>query len=211
MKKARRALGRRWLMASALLAVTGSPAPLYAQTARDLPRAAVLVTFGAMRPLEPAVRTLYPGSFVPVTVEGEFHLRSGFFVFGGARFLSKNGEVVFNVPPAPEERFPLRVSLPSVRVGGGFAFPWRKWLLSARAGLSYTRYEETWTTADEPAVTGHTYGVIAQGGADYRVYKRLWAVGRLEYSYTPMDETRQVFPTFDLSGISVSGGVAVRF
>jgi len=211
MKKATRARARHWLMAGVLLAITSGPAPLRAQTTSKPPRAAVLVTFGAMRPLESAVRGLYRGAFVPVTIEGDFHLLRNLFVFGSARFLGRNGEVVFNMPPAPEERFPLRVSLPSVRMGGGVAFPWQKWLFSAGAGLSYTRYEEKWTTEDIPVATGHIYGVIAQGGVDYRVYKRLWAVGRFEYSYTPMDETRQVFPTFDLSGISVSGGVAVRF
>ena len=202
---------RNWMIGGALLAVAGTPEPLRAQTQAEQPRVAVLVTFGAMRPLEAGVRELYRGAFVPVTVEGDVYLLRYFFVFGSARFVRKDGEVVFNMPPAPEERYPLRVSLPSVRVGGGIAFPRQRWLFSAGAGLSYTRFEEEWAAAEEPAVTGHTFGIVAHGGVDYRVFKRLWAVGRFEYSYTPMDETRQVFPTFDLSGISVSGGMAVRF
>jgi len=146
-----------------------------------------------------------------VTVEGDFFVRRPFFVFGSARFVAKDGEVVFDMPPAPVERFPLRVSLRSIRVGGGVAFQRQRWLFSAGAGLSYTSFKEEWDAVEGPAATGRTVGVVAHGGVDYQVFKRLWAVGRVEYSYTPVDGTREVFPSFDLSGVSVSGGVAVRF
>jgi Outer membrane protein beta-barrel domain len=202
---------RPGVAAALLLLATLAPVPLLAQTAEKPPRAAVLATLGAMWPTEAAVSELYNGAFMPVTIEADVRIYRWLFVFGGAQFYGKDGEVVFNLPPAPEERFPLRVSTASVRFGGGIAYPRRKWIVSAAAGLSYTHFEERWTTEDVPTVTGQTLGFVVQGGVDYRIFKRLWAVGRVEYGYTPMDETKQVVPTFDLSGFSVSGGVAVRF
>lgn len=202
---------RPGLAAALLLSATLLPVPLLAQTAEKPPRVAVLATLGAMWPTEEAVSDLYGGAFMPVTIEADVRLYRWLFAFGGAQFFGKDGEVVFNLPPAPEERFPLRVSTASARFGGGVAFPWSKWLISAAAGLSYTHFEERWTTEPIPTVTDWTLGFVIQGGADYRIFKRLWAVGRVEYAYTPMEETRQVFPTFDLSGFSLAGGAAVRF
>jgi hypothetical protein len=85
------------------------------------------------------------------------------------------------------------------------------WLVSAQGGMSITRYEEQWAAAEIPAATGHAWGFIAGGGVGCRVFGRVWAVGRVEYSYTPIDDVRQTVPTFDLSGLSVSGGVAISF
>ena len=202
---------RHWPLAVALLAAVATPAALRAQTPEDLPRVAVSVTAGVMRPLEAGVRSLYDGAFVPVTVEADVRVFGIFFVFGSGQFVSKDGEVVFDLPPAPEEHFPLRVRTSSVRVGGGVAVPWRKLLFTGAGGVSFTRFEEKWIGEDLPAATGHTRGFIVQGGAEYRVSRRFSAIGRVEYLHTPMDETRQVFPTFDLSGLSVAGGAAVRF
>lgn len=199
------------LIGAFLLAAALTPESLAAQSVPEPPRTAVLATVGAMRPLAAGVRELYEGLFVPVTVEADIRVAWKVFVFGGAQFLRKDGEVVFNLPPAPEERFPLRVSTASVRVGAGIAHPWRKWFFSAAGGLSYTRYSERWTTGEIPTATGHTVGFTVGGGADYRIFKRWWAVGRVEYACTPMDEARQTIPTFDLSGVSVSGGVGIRF
>ena len=203
--------GRARLIGAMLLAAALAPAPLGAQSAPRPPRIAVLATVGAMHPLDAGVRGLYEGPFVPVTVEADIRVAWKLFVFGGGQFIGKDGEVVFDQPPAPVERFALRVSTASLRVGGGIAHPWQRWMFSAAAGLSYTHYREQWMTEEIPAVTGYALGFIVTGGADYRIFKRLWAVGRVEYAHTPMDETRQSSPTFDLSGVSVSGGVAVRF
>jgi hypothetical protein len=195
------------LLAAAALA----PAPLLAQSAPDPPRLTVLATIGAMRPSEAPVRDLYSGTFMPITIEADVRAFWRVFVFVSGQFLGQDGEVVFNLPPAPEEHFPLRLNTSSIRIGGGVAFPLQRWLFSAQAGMSYTGYEEKWVGEELPAATGHAYGFIAEGGVDYRVYSRMWAVGRFEYSYTPIDDIRQIIPVIDLSGISVSGGVAVRF
>jgi hypothetical protein len=197
--------------AAALLATVLLPAPLGAQTPHDLPRVAVAVTAGAMQPLEVAVRDLYGGVFMPATIEADFRLTRRFFVFGSGQFLSQDGEVVFEVPPAPVEHIPLRVSTSSLRVGVGAWFPLARWVVSAAGGVSFMRCKEQWVGEDIEPATINTNGFVAQGGVEYRLSKWISAVGRVEYAYVPMDETRQLVPTFDLSGISLSGGVLVRF
>ena len=202
---------RRGLMGGMLLAAALQPAPLMAQPAPQLQRVAVLATIGAMRPSHAGVRGLYPGAFIPVTIEVDVRVLSRFFVFGSGQFAGKDGEVVFDLPPAPVEHFPLRLRTAAVRVGAGVGFPVQRWLVSGQAGLSVTRYEEEWAAEEIPAATGRAWGFIAGGGVGYRVFGRVWAVGRVEYSYTPIDEVRQTVPTFDLSGLSVSGGIAISF
>jgi hypothetical protein len=204
--------GRTCLIAVSLLTAALTPVSLAAQPVSGPPRAAILATVGAMHPLEAGVRELYRGTFVPVTVEADFRVAWQVFVFGSGQFLRKDGDVIFDVPPAAEEHFPLRLSTASVRVGGGITLPWREWLFTAAGGLSYTRYSERWTAEEEiPTATGRIPGFIVGGGVDYRILTRLWAVGRVEYAYAPMDETRQTIPAFDLSGVSVAGGVGIRF
>ncbi len=203
--------GPRGRIAVLLLASGVVPAPLLAQTAPAQARLTVLATVGAMRPSEAGVRDLYGGTFVPVTIEADIRLAGTVFVFGSGQFLDKDGEAVFSLPPAPEERFPLRVTTSSLRVGGGFAFPRRRWLIVAEGGFSYTHYSERWTTEDIPTVTGHAYGAVLAAGVDYRLGGPVWAIGRFEYAYTPTGVDTQLTPTFDLSGFSVSGGMAVRF
>ncbi len=90
-----------WMVGALLLAAILRPVPLPAQPASAPPRAAVVATVGTMHPLEGAVRQLYAGAFVPVTVEADFRVWWKFFVFGGGQFLRKDGEVVFSLPPAP--------------------------------------------------------------------------------------------------------------
>lgn len=202
-----------WAAALAAAAVAGVliDAPLQAQAPPALPRIALSVTAGATKPLEPAVRDLYSRVFLPVTVEADFRLTRRFFVFASGQFLSQDGEVVYDLPPAPVERFGLRLNTTSLRFGVGAWFPWGRWVLGAAGGMSHTRYKEKWTDAEVPAATGSAVGLVGQGGAEYRLSPWLSAVGRVEYSYVPLDETRQLLPTFDLSGVSVSGGVLVRF
>ncbi len=194
-----------------LLAAAVVPIPLLAQSAPASGRLTVLATIGAMRPSEAAVRDLYSGTFMPVTVEADIRIVRNVFIFGSGQFAAKDGEAVFDVPPAPEERFALRVSTSSLRVGGGAAFPRKRWLLLAEGGLSYTHYNEKWTTEEIPAATGHAYGLIVQAGIDYRLGGPVWAAGRFEYAYTPTGDAKQTVPTLDLSGFSVAGGMALRF
>jgi hypothetical protein len=194
-----------------LLTAAVAPAPLLAQSAPEPSRLAVLATVGAMRPSAAAVRDLYSGTFMPMTIEADVRAFWRIFVFASGQFLGKDGEIVFSLPPAPEEHFSLKLDTSSIRFGAGVAFPLKRWLVSAQAGMSYTAYEEKWIGEEIPAASGHAYGFTAAGGVDYRVYGRIWAVGRFEYSYTPIGEVLQTIPVDDLSGISVSGGVAVRF
>ncbi len=198
-------------LGAAVAACVLTAVPLEAQAPSGLPRLAVSVTAGAMRPLEAPVRDLYSSVFLPVTVEADFRLTRRFFVFASGQFLSQDGEVVYDLPPAPVERFGLTLSTTSLRFGVGAWFPWGRWVLGAAGGMSHTRYKERWADAEVPAATGSAVGLIGQGGAEYRLSPWLSAVGRVEYSHVPLDETRELVPTFDLSGVSVSGGVLVRF
>ena len=194
-----------------LLAAAFMPATLLAQPTPEPPRLTVLATIGAMRPSDTAVRDLYSGTFMPITIEADVRAFWRVFVFVSGQFLRKDGEAVFDLPPAPEERFPLRLATSSARIGGGVVFPLQRWIVSAQAGMSYTGYDEKWVGEDVPAATGHAYGFIAEGGVDWRVAGPLWAVGRFEYTYTPTGNAQQAVPAFDLSGVSLSAGVAVRF
>jgi len=197
--------------AAALATAILTTVPLEAQEPPDLRRLAVSVAAGAMKPLESGVRDLYSGVFVPVTVEADVRLTKRFFVFASGQFLSQDGEVVFDIPPAPVERFPLKLNVTSLRFGVGAWFPRGHWVVGAAGGVSHTRYKERWMDAEVPAATGSVVGLLGQGAVEYRLTKCISGVGRVEYAYVPLDETRQLVPTFDLSGVSVSGGLLVRF
>ena len=194
-----------------LLAATGLPSPAWAQVSTEPPRLGVSVTAGPWRPSATRVRTLYPGTFVPVVIEADLRLVGRLFVFGGGQFIRQGGEIVVVQPPIPEERLPLKLTMSSARAGAGAAFPWRRWVFRAAAGLSYTRFEERWTSEDIPPVSGWTVGVVMRGGVEYRVSRRFSAVGRVEYARTPVDEALQAVSAFDLSGLAVTGGIGVRF
>lgn len=208
-----RVSGNTWaaIRSAAVVAAVLTAKPLEAQAPPDLPRLAVSVTAGAMRPLEAPVRDLYSRVFLPVTVEADFRLTRRFFVFASGQFLSQDGEVIFDLPPAPVEHLPLTLNTTSLRFGVGAWFPWGRWVLVAAGGTSHTFYKERWAAAEVPPATGTVVGFIGQGGAEYRLSKWISVVSRAEYSYVPLDETRELVPTFDLSGVSVSGGMLVRF
>ena len=115
--------------------------------------------------------------------------------------------MVFDLPPAPVEHFPLRVSTSSLRVGVGGWFPLGRWVFSAAGGVSFTRCTEQWV-GEEIDRRPSTPAASSRKGAwstGCRSGCRPSAVSST--SYVPMDETRQTVPTFDLSGVSVSGGV----
>jgi hypothetical protein len=193
-----------------LLTVVAAPAPLLAQNAQESPRFAVSVAAGMTRPAQAAVRDVYGSRFAPVTVALDCRLTHRLFVFGGWQFLRQQGDTIIVGPRVIDERYPVRLTMSSARAGAGVAVPWRKWIFSAAAGLTYVTYDEQWTTADLSA-NGHSYGYLAQGAGEILLHRRFGIVGRIEYVAVPIPKATAGRTGRDLGGLSVSGGAAVRF
>ena len=193
-----------------LLIVVAATAPLLAQSAKEAPRFALSVAAGVTHPAQAAVRDVYGGRLTPVTVALRCRLRPPLFVFGGWQFLRQGGDTTIVGPQVIDERYPVRLTMSSVRAGAGVAVPWRRWIFSAGAGLAYTTFDERWTAGDL-STGGHSYGYLAQAAGEFLLHRRFGIVGRIEYVAVPIPTATAGRSGLDLGGLSVSGGAAVRF
>lgn len=196
------------IIAAALLATFASAA----SGGAPLPRggAAVSVASGAFRPSNESFRKLYGSPEWPFLVQVDVPVYRHLGVFGGVRWLTRNGVTIDEPSQATSEPFPLELSLTGFRLGGTAAVTVRHAEIVAGVGAEYLRGTERWPT------TGLSYdvrawGVVLQGCVRLPLWRHLSLLGLVEYASLPTDRNPDEGSGVNLGGVTFGGGASIRF
>lgn len=198
----------RGLAGIVLGAAVGVAAPASAQTAA--PRAAVWVAAGAFLPTGDVFSDAYGRPQWPLIVQGDVRIAGPVGFFAGVRRLSRDGQTIAEAPVAAEASYPLELRVTDFRFGATAAWGAGRIEVAAGAGAEYLTGEERWPTADLSSDIA-AWGVLAQGSVRIPVWRHLACLGLIEYSWLRAQPAEAGLARVDLGGITLGGGVLLRF
>ncbi len=171
----------------------------FAQNGADLPRVAAGFFGGITFPADQQFRQIYGSSqFVP-GAQVDFRLWRRVLVFSGYEYRSRTGTAIGISDP-------LEFRMHTWKIGGLYAVPVRRWLLTAGGGIGLTFYREWWAAAGVDT-SGKEPGLLLQAGAERRIARRISLRGRIEYSRI---QARSSDTDVNLGGMGIAAGLTFR-
>lgn len=181
-----------------------------ATAAGGLRGATVVLAAAAFRPSNEVFRSLYGAPQWPLSAQVEVPLDGPVFAFAGARRLAREGETLAIPPAVDDTRFPLELSVTSVRAGAGVTRQQRRGRLYAAVGAEYAQATERWPAADL-SHDSQGWGVVIQAGAEAPVWGRLAARALVEYAAVHAGDDPETGEKLALGGLALGAGVSFRF
>ncbi len=183
-------------------------------TPTERPDATVTVAAGMLLPANGTVKEMYGSALLhPLVLQAEIPLAldGRLSALAAWKYLRTAGETIVTGPQVADERYPLQLTMSSLRFGGLALLSRRPHLLFTAGGaLTYNLYSERWK--DQALTTsGRSWGVVGQAGANYLLGSRYLILGRVEVASVPTHVDTSGEETPNLGGVSFDAGFGIRF
>jgi hypothetical protein len=204
----------RWFSCAAWLvswsvAVGAAAAPPGPPDRADRPRLAVSAAVGISSPADESVNQVYAGTHVPWSLDADVRVVGGLSAFAGFRSLAVDGQAS-GIDPSSGVSDDTRLTTRSIMFGVRIHLGRGRLGFFAGGGTALTSYTETWPDVDS-GFSGDVWGPAVHGGVQYRVWRRIGVIGRVDYFRAVTGEGSLLDNDVNLGGLDVSTGVTIRF